>query len=101
MKKIRILVAGGYGSVGTHVSSLLSKNDKFSPFMITYDLLKIPEIVRCNKIVMWSGTESLFQGLIFLLGIKMGLAKSLKKAGKFIKVLKGKDITLNDKLQEI
>ena len=31
MKKTKILVAGGYGSVGTHISSLLSQNDKFIP----------------------------------------------------------------------
>lgn len=71
-----------------YISEPFNKKISFFPFMITYDLLKIPEIVKCNKIVMWSGTESLFQGLIFLLGIKMGWAKNLKKAGKFIKVLR-------------
>jgi hypothetical protein len=71
-----------------YISEPFNKEISFFPFMITYDLLKVPEIIECNKIVMWSGTESLFQGLVFLLGMKFGLAKDIKKAKNFIKVLR-------------
>jgi saccharopine dehydrogenase-like NADP-dependent oxidoreductase len=71
-----------------YISEPFNKEISFFPFMITYDLLKVPEIIECNKIVMWSGTESLFQGLVFLLGMKLGLAKDIKRAKNFIKVLR-------------
>jgi len=31
MQKFEVLVGGGYGAVGSHICSLLSKNDKFIP----------------------------------------------------------------------
>ncbi len=71
-----------------YIPEPFNKKISFYPFMITYDLLRVPEIVKCNKIVMWSGTESLFQGLIFLIGMKMDFANNIKKANKFIKVLR-------------
>jgi len=76
------------GGTKEYISEPFNKKISFYPFMITYDLLRITEIIKSNKIVMWSGTESLFQGLIFLLGMKMGLAKDIKKAEKFIRVLR-------------
>jgi len=81
-------IDAGSKGVKENISEPFNKKISFFPFMITYDLLKIPKIIKCNKIVMWSGTESLFQGLVFLLGIKMGFAKDIKKAEKFIKVLR-------------
>ncbi len=78
------------GSMGVkeHISEPFNKRISFYPFMITHDLLKIPEIVTCNKMVMWSGTESLFQGLIFFLGMKMGFEKNIRGVETFIKVLR-------------
>jgi len=71
-----------------YISNPFNKKLSFFPFMITYDLLKIPEVMKCNKIVMWSGTESLFQGLVLLLGLKMGFARTENKAENFLKVLR-------------
>jgi saccharopine dehydrogenase-like NADP-dependent oxidoreductase len=71
-----------------YISKPFHKRISFYPFMITYDLLKIPEIIKCDKITMWSGTESLFQGIVFFLGMKMGLAKNSNRAKKFIKILR-------------
>ncbi len=56
--------------------------------MMTFDLLKIPEIVKINKLFMWSMSESMLVGMFLLLGLKLGLAKTVKRAKKFLPILR-------------
>ncbi len=68
----------------------------FYPFMVSYDLLMIPEMIPCNSLKMWSGTESLVQGLVFLLGMKANLASTVSKAKRFLKILQYMGKKLNE-----
>lgn len=60
----------------------------FSPGMITHDLHLIPDSMTIGKIAYWSGMESLLQGLVFFMGMKLGCASNEKKATRFLKFLK-------------
>lgn len=76
------------GSTKEYLSFPFDKPVSCFPFLITYDLTQVPELVPCSKINMWSGNETLFQGMVFFLGLKLGFAKTVKRAGKFVKVLR-------------
>ena len=71
-----------------YIGGPFNKKIFFYPSMITSDLLSIPEIINSNKIVMWSGCESFFQGMVLYFGIKRGYVKAKEKAGKFLKLLR-------------
>jgi saccharopine dehydrogenase-like NADP-dependent oxidoreductase len=71
-----------------HISEPFNKNITFYPYMVTYDLLKIPEIMKINNLNMWSMSENIFVGMILLLGLKMGLAKTVERAKKFLTILR-------------
>ncbi len=70
------------------ISEPFNKKIFFSPGMITYDLHIIPETMKIDKIAYWSGIENLVQGLVFLVGMKLGWAGNEKKATRFLKLLK-------------
>lgn len=71
-----------------YIGGPFSKKIFFYPSMITSDLLKIPEIINSNKIVMWSGSESFLQGMVLFFGVKRGYARSIEKAKKLLKLLR-------------
>jgi len=71
-----------------YISEPFNRKITFYPYMVTYDLLKIPEIMKINKMVMWSMSESFLMGMILLLGLKMGLAKTIERADKFLSILR-------------
>lgn len=71
-----------------YIGGPFNKKIFFYPSMITSDLLSIPEIINSNKIVMWSGCESFFQGMVLYFGVKRGYVKTREKAGKFLKLLR-------------
>ena len=71
-----------------YISEPFRKKVFFSPGMITYDLYRIPETVEVDRISYWSGMESLFQGLVFYFGMKLGWAANVKRAAWFLKLLK-------------
>lgn len=71
-----------------YIAEPFNRKISFFPFMITHDLIMLPGIMESGKIAMWSGTESVFQGMVFLVGMKLGFAKKMKKAKKFIRVLR-------------
>ncbi len=71
-----------------YISEPFNKKITFYPYMVTHDLVEIPKIIKTDKIVMWSMSESFFLGMVLLMGLKMGLAKTIKRAGKFLSVLK-------------
>lgn len=65
-----------------------NKKIGFFPGMITYDLLKIPDMVKIEQIANWSGMENALQGMILYFGVKLGLGKNEKRAKKFLGLLK-------------
>ncbi len=71
-----------------YISEPFCRNINFYPYMMTFDLLKIPETAKIGKINMWSMSESLFVGMILLLGLKMGFAKTVEKTAKFLPLLR-------------
>ncbi len=71
-----------------YIGGPFNKKIFFYPSMIASDLLCIPEIINCNEIVMWSGCESFFQGMVLYFGIKRGYVKTIDKAGKFLRLLR-------------
>jgi saccharopine dehydrogenase-like NADP-dependent oxidoreductase len=71
-----------------YISEPFNKSITFFPYMVTFDLLKIPEITKINKINMWSMSESMFLGVFLLLGLKMGFAKTVKRAARFLTLLR-------------
>jgi Trk K+ transport system NAD-binding subunit len=71
-----------------YIGGPFNKKIFFYPSMITSDLYKIPKIINSNKIIMWSGCESFFQGMVLYFGVKRGYVKTKEKAGKFLKLLR-------------
>jgi len=71
-----------------YISEPFNKQITFYPYMVTHDLVELPKIVKTGKIVMWSMSESFFMGMVLLMGLKMGLAKTIKKAEKFLSILR-------------
>ncbi len=71
-----------------YISKPFNKQITFYPYMVTFDLLKIPEIVKINHINMWSMSESMFLGMALVLGLKLGFAKTIKKATTFLRLLR-------------
>ncbi len=71
-----------------YIAMPFNKEISFYPYMVTYDLLKIPEIMKINHINMWSMSESFILGIILLLGLKLGFAKTLKRAAVFLRLLR-------------
>ena len=71
-----------------HIAKPFNKEIGFYPDMVTFDLIKIPEIMKINQINMWSMSESLFLGMILLLGLKLGFAKTVKRAAGFLRLLR-------------
>ena len=69
----------------------------FGAAMITSDLLDVPQIVGCKRFSSWSGMEKTFQGMVFLLGIKLGATDTPQRAARFLRILrwlgKGDDST--------
>lgn len=70
------------------ISEPFNKTIFFSPGMITYDLHTIPETMKIGTIAYWSGMEDLLQGLVFFIGMKLGLAGTEIKAAWFLKFLR-------------
>ncbi len=60
----------------------------FYPFMVTTDLERIPEIVPHKSIKMYSGTESMLQGIIMLIGLQAGLGGSTYFSKYFLGLLR-------------
>ncbi len=71
-----------------YIGGPFKKKIFFYPSMIASDLLCIPDIINSNKIEMWSGCESFFQGMVLYFGVKRGYVKTLEKAGKFLRLLR-------------
>ncbi len=71
-----------------YISEPFNKHITFYPYMVTHDLVELVKIVKIDKLVMWSMSESLFLGMILVMGLKMGLAKTIKRAEKFLSVLR-------------
>ncbi len=69
----------------------------FGPAMITPDLLDVPRIIRSRDFAFFSGMEQALQGIVFLLGIKLGATDTQRRAERFLRVLrwlgKGDDVT--------
>lgn len=70
------------------MSEPFNKSVFFSPGMITTDLRLLPKSIRVDNIAYWSGMENMLQGLVFFLGMKLGLAATEKRATPFLKFLK-------------
>lgn len=71
-----------------YISTPFNKTITFYPYMATYDLVNLPGIEKINQMVIWSMSESLFLGTILLVGLKMGLAGTIKRAEKFLALLR-------------
>lgn len=71
-----------------YISDPFNKTITFYPYMVTYDLIKLSGIEKIDKMVMWSMSESLFLGIFLLLGLKIGLAKTMKRAENFLPLLR-------------
>jgi len=54
---------------------------------ITRDLISLPDIVNVKALSFWSGSQSLLQGSVMLVGLKLGFAKHDASAGRFLNVL--------------
>jgi hypothetical protein len=67
-----------------YISEPFNKQITFYPYMVMHDLIELPQIVKTDKIVMWLMSESFFLGMVLLMGLKMGLAKTKKRAEKFL-----------------
>lgn len=55
---------------------------------VTGDLIHLPFLKSTQNINMWSGMESAFQGMMFILGIRMGLTRSRWWASQFLRFLR-------------
>ncbi len=81
------------------VGAPFDKNVYFGAGMITADLHGVPESIGAEHLAVWSGMENSFQGLVFLFGMKLGLAARQRRAQAFLRVLRwlGRgDDTTND-----
>ena len=77
----------------------------FGPAMITPDLLDVPRIIRSQDFAFFSGMEKTLQGIVFLLGIKLGATKTHRRAERFLRLLrwlgKGDDATNDTGLEVV
>ena len=55
---------------------------------LTRDLLVLPELTSIDNLSLWSGSQSALQGIVMILGLKMGLSKRDSTAQFLLNVLK-------------
>lgn len=55
---------------------------------LTRDLLAIPGLLQTNHISFWSGSQSTIQGLVMLIGLKIGMTRNDRLAQLLLKLLK-------------
>ena len=55
---------------------------------LTRDLLVLPELTTVNELSFWSGSQSTFQGLVMIIGLKLGLTRSDRAAQILLNILK-------------
>ncbi len=55
---------------------------------LTRDLLAIPKLMPANYLAFWSGSQSALQGLIMIMGLKLGLTRSDKSAKILLNLLR-------------
>ncbi len=60
----------------------------FGSAMITPDLLDVPRLIRSKDFAFFSGMEQTLQGIVLLLGIKLGATKTHRRAERFLRVLR-------------
>lgn len=86
-----------------HVGPPFDKTVYFGAAWITPDLMDLPRAIGAQRFVFWSGLEKTFQGLLFLLGIKLGLTKTQQRAERFLRQLRragrGSDTTNDIRLE--
>ncbi len=56
--------------------------------MITPDLLAVPRIIRSRDFTFFSGMEQTLQGIVLLLGIKLGATSTHRRAERFLRALR-------------
>ncbi len=71
-----------------HVRSPFDKTVYFGAAMITPDLMNLPHAIGAKRFAFWSGMEKTSQGILFLLGIKLGLTKTQLRAERFLRQLR-------------
>ncbi len=60
----------------------------FGSAMITPDLLDVPRIIRSKDFTFFSGMGQTLQGIVLLLGIKLGATHTHRRAERFLRVLR-------------
>jgi len=63
------------------------ERDVYLGVLITRDILVIPELTGLKNLSFWSGTQSTAQGLLLVLGLKYGFAKTEKRAKMLLNLL--------------
>lgn len=64
------------------------ERDIYLGVSLTRDLLAIPKLVDIKELSFWSGIQSTSQGLVMVLGLKLGLTKSDRSAQFLLNLLK-------------
>ena len=70
------------------VGAPFEKQIYFGGAMITTDLLDVPRITGTKHLAFWTGMEKTLQGMVFLLGLKLGCAKNQERADRFLRALR-------------
>ena len=69
------------------IGAPFDKEVYFGAGMITADLHDVPKSIGAEHLSLWSGMESSFQGLVFILGMKLAFARTQRRAENFLRVL--------------
>ena len=75
-------------SAKRHVGPPFDKTVYFGAAMITPDLMDLPRAIGAKRFAFWSGMEKTLQGLLFLLGMKLGRTRTRKRAERFLRRLR-------------
>lgn len=86
------------------VGAPFDKQVYFGPAYVTRDLIGVPAAIGAKRVAFWSGIEDTLQGMVFILGVKLGGTKKPERAARMLRWLQalgGKSCHLESTLEMI